>query len=159
MAMRAVDAAEVALEAFARGGGVVPVSPELSAPEAEELAVAAAAMILKAELVVVVPMVLLALVLLAAGEPDVVLVLVPLLSAGEPKAAVVLVLSASARQVKQRPARSSQVVRKAMAQVLALIELKRAARTATVQQGKFEERMGIARHRRQAQPAARDGAH
>lgn len=143
MAMRAVDAAEVALEAFARGGGVVPVSPELSAPE--ELAVAAAAMRLKAELVVV-PMVLLALVLLAAGEPKVAVVLV-------------LVLLAAARQVKQWPARSSQVVRKVMSQVLALIELVRTERTATARHGKFEERMGIARHRRQAQPAARDGAH
>ena len=70
MAMRAVDAAEVGLEAFARGEGVVPASPELSAPEAEELAVAAAAKRLKAELVVV-QVVLLAMVLPAAGETKV----------------------------------------------------------------------------------------
>ena len=130
MAMRAVDAAEVALEAFARGGGVVPASPELSAPEAEELAVAAAAKRLKAELVVV-QVVLLAMVLPAAWEPKVAVVLVPLLAAE--------------RQVKPRKARNSQDVRKVTALLLALIVVKRTERMATAQQGKSEGRKGIDR--------------
>lgn len=130
MAMRAVDAAEVALEAFARGGGVVPASPELSAPEAEELAVAAAAKRLKAELVVV-QVVLLAMVLPAAGEPKVAVVLVPLLAAE--------------RQVKPQKARNSQDVRKVTALLLALIVVKRTERMATAQQGKSEGRKGIDR--------------
>lgn len=131
MAMRAVDAAEVGLEAFARGEGVVPASPELSAPEAEELAVAAAAKRLKAELVVV-QVVLLAMVLPAAGEPKVAVVLVPLLPAE--------------RQGKPRKARNSQDVRRVIALLLlALIEVKRTERTATAQQGKSEGRKGIDR--------------
>lgn len=130
MAMRAVDAAEVALEAFARGGGVVPASPELSAPEAEELAVAAAAKRLKAELVVV-QVVLLAMVLPAAGEPKVAVVLVPLLAAEW--------------QVKPQKARNSQDVRKVTALLLALIVVKRTERMATAQQGKSEGRKGIDR--------------
>lgn len=91
---------------------------------------AEAAMRLKAELVVV-QVVLLAQVLQAAGEPKVAVVLVPLLPAE--------------RQVKPRKARNSQDVRRVIALLLALIEVKKTERTATAQQGKSEGRKGIDR--------------